>query len=70
MSTSSPFFIFLGLSIVDVLKLIKSRKRSNSNLTTIDFGNIHVQDVKYLPLSLEGVVLFVLSLVSTGVHGA
>ena len=47
-----------SLNIVEVLKLTKSRKRSKSNLTTIDFDNIDVRDVKYLPPSFDGDIFF------------
>jgi hypothetical protein len=49
-----------GFTIVDALKFTKSRKRSKSDLAFIDFDNIDVRDVKYLPSSFDGDVLFVL----------
>jgi hypothetical protein len=48
------------LTIVDALKLTKSRKRSKSNLASIDFESIDVRDVKYLPASFNSDVLFLL----------
>lgn len=65
-----PFYLgssSLGLNIVEALKLTKSRRRSKSNLTTVDFDNINVCDVKYLPTSYDGDVLYVLPFVSMGV---
>ena len=50
----------IGLTIVDTLKLTKSRKRSKSDLASIGFDNIDVCDVKYLPSSFNGDVLFLL----------
>ena len=43
---------------------------SKSNLTAIDFENIIVRDVKYLPSFFDGDILFVLPLVSLGVPSA
>ena len=60
----------IGLTIIDALKFTKSRKRSKSDLTTIDFENIMVRDVKYLPSSFDGDILFVLPLVPLGVPSA
>ena len=57
----------IGLTIVDALKVTKSRKRSKSDLAFIDFDNIDVRDVKYLPSSFDGDVLFVLPPVALGV---
>ena len=51
----------IGLTIVDALKLIKSRKKSKSDLASIDFDSTHVRDVKYLPSSFNGDVLLLLS---------
>jgi hypothetical protein len=48
------------LNIVDALKIIKSRKMSKSDLTAIDFDNIDVHDIKYLPPSFDGGVIFIL----------
>jgi hypothetical protein len=48
--------------MVDALKVTKSRKRSKSDLASIDFDSIDVQDVKYLPSSFNGDVLFLLPL--------
>jgi hypothetical protein len=49
-----------GLTMVDALKLTKSRKRSKSDLASIDFDSIDVREVKYLPSSFNGDVLFLL----------
>ena len=57
----------LGLKIVNALKLIKYKRRSKFDLTTIDFDSIDVLDVKYLPPSFDGDILFVLPLVSMNV---
>src|SRR6202022_2032965 len=48
------------LTMVDALKLTKSRKRSKSDLASIDFDSIDVREVKYLPSSFNGDVLFLL----------
>ena len=45
---------------VDALKMTKSRRRSKSYLTANDFDNIDVHDVKYLPPSFDGDVIFIL----------
>ena len=50
----------IGLIIIDALKFTKSMKRSKSDFVFIDFDNIDVRDVKYLPFSFDGDVLFVL----------
>ena len=50
----------IRLTMVDALKLTKSRKRSKSDLASIDFDNIDVRNVKYLPSSFNGDVLFLL----------
>ena len=57
----------LRLNIVDALQLTKSRIRSKSELITIDFDNINVCDVKYLPTSFDGDIFFVLAPLSMGV---
>jgi hypothetical protein len=54
----------IWLTMVDALKLRKSRKTSKSDLASIDFDSIDVRDVKYLPSSLNGDVLFLLPLVA------
>ena len=53
-SSSSSF------NIVNTLKMTKSRRRSKSDLTVIDFDNINVRDVKYLPSSFDGDIIFIL----------
>lgn len=58
------------MNIVNALKQTKSRKNSKSDLASNNFDNIEVQDVKYLPSFFDGVVLFVLPLVSFGVPSA
>jgi hypothetical protein len=40
--------------------MTKSRRRSKADLTVIDFDNINVHDVKYLPPSFDGDVIFIL----------
>ena len=47
-------------NIVDALKMTKFRRRSKSDFTTIDFDNIDVRDVKYLPPSFDGDVVFMM----------
>ena len=54
----------IRLIIVDALKLTKLRKMSKSDLSYIDFDNIGVHNIKYLPSSFNGDVLFVLPLVA------
>jgi hypothetical protein len=39
----------LGLSIVDILKLTKSKRKSKYDTTTINFDTVNVRDIKYLP---------------------
>ena len=51
----------IRLTIVDALKLTKSRKKSKSYLASIDFDNIDVYDMKYLPSFFNGNVFFLLS---------
>ena len=48
-----------GFNIVDALKMTKSRRRSKSDLTAIDYDSIDVRDVKYLPPSFDGDVIFI-----------
>ena len=60
----------IGLTIIDALKFTKSRKRSKSDLASIDFENIVVRNVKYLPSSFDGDILFVLPPVPLGVPSA
>ena len=55
-----PSSFSLCLNIINALKLTKFKRMSKSDLTTIDFDNIDVCDVKQLPLSFYGNVLFVL----------
>jgi hypothetical protein len=51
----------IWLTMVDALKLIKSKKRLKSDLASIDFDSIDVSEVKYLPFSFNGDVLLLLS---------
>ena len=51
---------FIGLTIIDALRLTKSRKISKSDLASIDFDYIDVRDVKYLPSYFNDNVLFLL----------
>lgn len=61
----------LGLSIIEALKLTKFRGRSKSNITTIDFDNTNVHNVKHFLPSFDGKGLFVLLLMlSMGVPSA
>jgi hypothetical protein len=60
----------VSMNIVDALKQTKSRKRSKSDLASIDFDSIEVRDVKYLPSSFDGDILFVLPPVPFGVPSA
>jgi hypothetical protein len=54
------FLFFSGFNIVDALKMRKSRRRSKLDLTAIDFDNIDVRDIKYLPPSFDDDVVFIL----------
>jgi hypothetical protein len=49
-----------GLTVVDALKLTKSRKKSKLYLASIDFDTIDVREVKYLSSSFNGDILFLL----------
>jgi hypothetical protein len=60
----------VGMNIVDALKQTKFRKRSKSDFASIDFDNIEVRDVKYMPSSFDGDILFVLPPVPFGVPSA
>lgn len=60
----------LHLSIIDALKLTKSRRRSKSDLMTIDFDSIDLHDIKLLPPSFDCDVLFVLSSLFIGFSSA
>ena len=51
----------IRLTIVNALKLTKSRKISKSDLASIDYNNIDVCDVKYLQFFFNGDVLFLLT---------
>ena len=51
---------YSGFNIVYALKMTKSRRRFKSNLTAIDFDNIDVRVVKYLPPSFDGDVISIL----------
>jgi len=55
------------LRILDDLNSTKPRKKLKSNFATIDFDNIEVHDVKYLPSFFDSYVLFVLPFVAFGV---
>ena len=43
-----------NVHILEALKITKCRRRSKSDLTNIDFDNIVIEDVKYLPSSSNG----------------
>ena len=57
----------LNFSIIDALKMTKSRRRSKSDHTEIDFDNIDVRNVKYLPPSFDGDVIFILLLIAVDI---
>lgn len=57
----------LGLSIIDALKLTKSKRRFKYDFTIIYFDNIDVCAVKHLRPFFNGGVLFVLLRISMGV---
>ena len=46
-SSTTPFTVIYRLAMVDALKLTKSRKKSKSDLASIDFDNIDVREVKF-----------------------
>lgn len=50
--------------------MTKSKERSKSYLTTIDFDNIDMRDIKYLQPHFYGDVLFMLFSISMGVSNA
>jgi hypothetical protein len=54
----------IGLTMIDALKLTKSRERSKSEFASIDFDNIDVRDVKYLPSYFNNDVLFLLPILA------
>jgi hypothetical protein len=56
-----------GFNIVNALKMTKSRRRSKSDLTAIDFDSVDVRHVKYLPPSLNGDVIFILPTINVDV---
>lgn len=62
-----PLLSFMSLNIVEKLKLSKSGKTFKCDLTIIDFDNIDVCEVKYLPSKADGDMLFVLSHMTMGV---
>lgn len=47
----------LGLNVVIALKQTKCAKWSKLNLASIDFDNIEIHKVKYMPTSLKGFFL-------------
>ena len=49
-----------NVNILEAPKITKCCRRSKSDLTNIDFNNIVVEDVKYLPSSFDGDVFFIL----------
>jgi hypothetical protein len=59
-----------NVHILEALKITKCRRRSKSDLTNIDFDSIVIEDVKYLPSSFNGDVLFILPPVKTGIPDA
>jgi hypothetical protein len=59
-----------NVHILEALKITKCRRRSKSDLTNIDFDNIVIEDVKYLPSSFNGDVFFILPPIKTGIPDA
>ena len=59
-----PFSSFSRFKIVDTLKMIKSRRRSKSDRTVIDFDSLDVRDIKYLPPSFNDDVIIILPLIN------
>ena len=58
------------MTIVEALKLTKFKKRSRCNLANIKFDTIEIRDVKNLPTSFDGDILFVLPHIALGVPSA
>jgi hypothetical protein len=69
-SQCPPLHIFSSSSSFNALKLTESKRRSKSELNIIDFDNIDVYDIKYLPSYFKGDVLFMLFLVRMVVPSA
>ena len=59
-----------NVHILEALKITKCRRRSKFDLTNIDFDNIVIEDVKYLPSSFNGDVLFILPPIKTKIPDA
>ena len=59
-----------NVHILEALKITKCRRISKSDLTNIDFDNIVIEDVKYLPSSFNGDVLFILPPIKSGIPDA
>ena len=56
----SPTFSVRHRSMLDALKATAVRPRSQSALSDIDFDNIRVEEVKYIPTTYDGDVIFLL----------
>ena len=56
--------------VLEALKITKCRRRSKSDLTNIDFDNIAIEDVKYMPYFFNGDVIFILPPVKTEIPDA
>ncbi len=57
----------LACTMLDALKGIATRRRSHSPIAEIDFDNIKISEVKYLPTSYNGNIIFLLPPLPAGV---
>lgn len=62
----SPTFSLKQSSMLDALKATAVRPRSQSALSDIDFDNIRVEEVKYIPTTYDGDVIFLLPPLPSG----
>ena len=49
-----PTSFIYDVHVLEALKITKCRRRSKSDLTNIDFDNIAIENVKYMPSSFNG----------------
>ena len=55
-----------NVHILDALKITMCCRRSVSDITKIDFDNIVIENVKYMPSMFNGDVIFVFSIYKSG----
>ena len=65
-----PISSIANVHILEALKITKCRRRCQYDLPIIDFDNIIIKDVKYLPSSFNGDVNFILPIVKTKILDA